>query len=648
MKVETRVLDVTSTLEGEKVGMSIDQSALSHIMSVLTDLYSDPELAVIREYSTNAFDAHVEAGIDRPIDVTLPSALSPFFKVRDYGFGLDANDIREIYSRYGTSTKRESNDVVGVLGLGCKSALTYTDQFTLVGFKDGIRTTVVVSRDEDGSGSMTIVDQSESDEESGVEVVVPANLRNSFDEKSNDFFKFWDEGKVLVNGDAPKRVDGIWIDDDLLLSKEVDTPTVVMGNVAYPMDGDTIASYRYSSGGYNLVAFVPIGAINFVPSREALQMTKRTKDTLAEIRERDTRKRKTTLMAMVEDAPSRHEAISMLSKARSILGFNVSGFDFKWNDEKIPTTFEGAMVVVEHPKRYRGKGWNFHTKINSNAPLLWVTGYLNDKFTPYKRQKLEKWIEQKNFETVPPNIAFVPQLPTNSEWINPDMIFDWAEINAIKIEREAKAERRDGKPKGSYSVFIGGKSQVGILAEDLVTEDLFWVEGHEARGRWSYHRRHHGINLLFQLHPQATLVTLPKNRIAKFQRDFPMAIEMKQYLKEAAIKWEKNIDKLDRIAYELQNGSYYDNYDDLGALDPTKIDDKALARAVKLFKRDLREFNKEASVYLDWIAISESGYKPPTKNYPLFDHLNLTRLPKSAMVEVYTYLNAAYAARKDS
>ena len=78
----------------------------------MIDLYSDPELAVIREYSTNAFDAHIEAGVTRPIEITTPTHLCPFFKVRDYGFGLDVEDIREIYSQYGASTKRESDDVV--------------------------------------------------------------------------------------------------------------------------------------------------------------------------------------------------------------------------------------------------------------------------------------------------------------------------------------------------------------------------------------------------------------------------------------------------------------------------------------------------------------------------------------------------------
>lgn len=64
-------------LGGETVAMSVDAASMAHVMSILTDLYSDPVLAVIREYSTNAFDSHVEAGVQRPIEVSLPNAMSP-------------------------------------------------------------------------------------------------------------------------------------------------------------------------------------------------------------------------------------------------------------------------------------------------------------------------------------------------------------------------------------------------------------------------------------------------------------------------------------------------------------------------------------------------------------------------------------------
>src|SRR6266498_3259199 len=107
MKPDVRIHEIESTLQGEQVDMTIDDDAIDHIMDLLTDLYSDPEMAVLREYSTNARDSHIEAGIaDRPIEVSLPTPLSQFLRIRDFGAGLNAEDIREIYSRYGKSTKR--------------------------------------------------------------------------------------------------------------------------------------------------------------------------------------------------------------------------------------------------------------------------------------------------------------------------------------------------------------------------------------------------------------------------------------------------------------------------------------------------------------------------------------------------------------
>jgi hypothetical protein len=66
MKVPERIIDKTGHIGGNSIAMSIDPGSVMHIMSVLTDLYSDPEAACIREYSTNALDSHIDAGISRP------------------------------------------------------------------------------------------------------------------------------------------------------------------------------------------------------------------------------------------------------------------------------------------------------------------------------------------------------------------------------------------------------------------------------------------------------------------------------------------------------------------------------------------------------------------------------------------------------
>jgi len=117
----------------------IKDSGLAHIFNVLRNqLYSDKILAVIREYSANAIDAHAELGNEStPIKVTLPNKLNLKLKIRDFGRGLTETQIKEIYAMYGESTKRGTNKQVGQLGLGCKSAFAYGDNFVINSFVNG-------------------------------------------------------------------------------------------------------------------------------------------------------------------------------------------------------------------------------------------------------------------------------------------------------------------------------------------------------------------------------------------------------------------------------------------------------------------------------------------------------------------------------
>ena len=84
----------------KSVSFGIKESGLSHIFNVLRNqLYSDKVLAVIREYSTNAVDAHIEAGkADTPIKVPPPSQLTPEFTVIDFVRGLTDQQVSEIYA----------------------------------------------------------------------------------------------------------------------------------------------------------------------------------------------------------------------------------------------------------------------------------------------------------------------------------------------------------------------------------------------------------------------------------------------------------------------------------------------------------------------------------------------------------------------
>ena len=279
MKPSTAVLNYSSTTATEIAKMGIDAGSVSHIIGLLTDLYSDKEMAVIREYSTNAADSHVEAGQTRPIEVTVTTdGPNPEFTVQDWGLGLSKDEITDVYSMYGTSTKRDSNDAVGMLGLGCKSGLTYAVQFTVDAVKDGMRTVATIAKGEDGVGEIQILLHTSTPEPNGVKVSVPIRgYTYSFYEKVERFFYYW-RGGVLVNGEVPENIvdveEWVEVDPDVYVCGEgYRGSMIVQGGVAYPF---TVNRPNDWPGSRSIVAYVPIGSVDFVPSREALHDTDRT------------------------------------------------------------------------------------------------------------------------------------------------------------------------------------------------------------------------------------------------------------------------------------------------------------------------------------------------------------------------------------
>lgn len=178
--MEPEVIDRSLIEHGEitsgMFGLSRDNEA--HIIHILrSTLYTNKELAVLREYATNAWDAHVMAGLqDFPIKVVLPTELDHTLTIRDYGAGMDEETVYGVYAQYGESTKRTSNQTVGYLGIGSKSAFAYSDTFTITSFNGGRKTLYLAVIDESNRGKLTKVhEESWPSEDTGIEISVPVN-----------------------------------------------------------------------------------------------------------------------------------------------------------------------------------------------------------------------------------------------------------------------------------------------------------------------------------------------------------------------------------------------------------------------------------------------------------------------------------------
>lgn len=348
MDVET----VQSNFDGETIDMTIDENSLSHIMSVLTDLYSDTMLAVIREYSTNARDAHIDAGkADVPIEISTPSPLNPVFKVKDFGIGLSLDDIRNVYSKYGASTKRGSDTVNGMLGLGAKAALTYTSSFTIVAVKDGVKNIVSVGRNEEGSGYMEIVHTSPSTEDNGVEIQVPVPKDDGFNfrQKIEDFFRYWEKGTVRIDSRDTVGLDYsnlTKVNDRTYLFNSYGDNLIVMGGVTYPSPFS-----NDFSGFTKYIYFADMGDVVFSPSRESLLTNKKNRDVCDSIVDSIKKSVLSSAQAEIDKAGSEVEAVKVAQEridksVRPVLNRIMSPYEFDYKGKPLEEFREELIEAI--------------------------------------------------------------------------------------------------------------------------------------------------------------------------------------------------------------------------------------------------------------------------------------------------------------
>jgi hypothetical protein len=326
---------------------SMDQTPEAFM--ALSSLYSNRVRAVIREISTNARDAMIEAGnADRKFFVTLPDIAEQIFKVRDFGIGLAikivtgdivynqsgdavdetetifkgsyaeveeylnmlldegseikqvesegdsywlidgvkhriADEAMELYTTYFRSTKRDTNEQTGQLGLGSKSPFCYTDTFQVRCFYHGEMRQYSLNINDDGIPEVNLIDAltCETDEEDGVEV--------SMDVKSGDIWTFHRNAKVIYRDfdNRPtmmkddldyEEYDKFLEGDDWFLAHNLSQAHIRMGNVCYPLDNNVAGIKEVNRKILDMKIMVdcPIGSFDVVPSREAAKYTQKT------------------------------------------------------------------------------------------------------------------------------------------------------------------------------------------------------------------------------------------------------------------------------------------------------------------------------------------------------------------------------------
>lgn len=285
---KTREVESSGVTQSSSFGISLKDSA--HIMTILRDtLYSDKVLAVLREYGSNAWDAHREAKKhDVPIKVTIPTSSDPTLSIRDYGLGLSHEAVFEVYTQYGSSTKRNSDDSVGMLGIGSKSGFAYSDSFTVSSWHGGTKRTYVAVLDASEKGMINLLHEEPCGDETGVEIQIPIRPNDvyEFTHKAMNLFQHFSP-RPTINVTLPAQVPPAATLTHGIIAEEGHSNgwIAVMGCVPYRINIDQLRGVGLSPdaivGDYvNYISgrlYFNIGEVQVSASREELKYSTATK-----------------------------------------------------------------------------------------------------------------------------------------------------------------------------------------------------------------------------------------------------------------------------------------------------------------------------------------------------------------------------------
>lgn len=404
MILDDKVLNVKSSgIESKKFSINFNQKIFNLLSS---KIYANPIKALIREIGCNAYDSHVAANKkDIPFEVHLPNTLENYFSVKDFGLGLSQDDVLNLYSQYGASTKSNSNDFVGAMGIGSKSPFAYSDSFMVESIFNGIKSVYTAFLDSDGIPSISEpLSQDKTSECNGVTITIPVKSSDMtrFVNEASDVFR-WFKVRPIIKGSSyfsfPADIKYLHEFDFYALPQFTVSPMIIMGNVSYPISTNNIipnhnvyySYYNRNSLSSNdqkiaavlqqgIVLFANIGDVEVTASREQLSYglesgeTKKTVDYI----------KKQCLAAYahleVELTKSVNSAKDIWDARKNLYKIKISWHQFptlqaKWNNKDItasvPLEYNKTSILLTKiaPSHYRKSKTASYVIRNSFIPF---------------------------------------------------------------------------------------------------------------------------------------------------------------------------------------------------------------------------------------------------------------------------------------
>lgn len=267
--------------KAESKSFSIASSAKAFkILS--SNLYKNKIRAIVRELACNALDAHKLNGATKPFEVKVPNTLDPRFVIRDFGPGMSEDDIMNLYTTYFMSTKNNSNDFIGALGLGSKSPFSYTETFSVVSRHEGATTVYTAMLDGGEPVIRKVHSEATEDGTTGLEITVPVKEADisRWETEIRYVLRTFNKAQPKILGSSSLEVN-YFPDEDNFFTRMTQFENAglyaIYGNIVYPLvDVPGVKAQWLLAKGRPVYIHFKLGELDITPSREELSLDEET------------------------------------------------------------------------------------------------------------------------------------------------------------------------------------------------------------------------------------------------------------------------------------------------------------------------------------------------------------------------------------
>lgn len=506
-------------------GYFVDHNSSDNLEKLLFSLYSKYSTPV-REIYTNALEVNDRSrgkiiveikansvyNAENNLNLLKQNITSGSIYIKDNGCGMSKDFMLRSFKGLGISTKNEvledgTDKTIGGYGLGAKSASFISNDVVWKSTKDGETTTLIISKDENGSTESTSFSES-TDESNGtsvnmavsgevIEYIVNHLGSDLFDYQNPEDVDVFVNGKPFVVGEK-YREESVKGDYVFAFTGEVgrsNTITVLApGNVPYVLDSaekNAILNDIVESGEYNYFSFDKDKSIvvslpklnrNFIaPTRESLVSSKKLRNHIRDLIASSFASEVDNFVTSLKSAKSYEEWFSLVfdkiddenslmftkinsySRSNNTWTENINklmgrSFRFKRNFliDKDKTVKKSSILVYEDEELMR-KALHVNSSLYSSAQLLTLGARISSKFLKafLEEHDVYEFFNWSGFyfssnpesrEKIDSSMLFLPEWVDDSEIsTNYDFFVKFANFDIINFPETKEKAMEEGK-----------------------------------------------------------------------------------------------------------------------------------------------------------------------------------------------------------